>query len=208
VRLDHVIYVTRDAATTAARLRAEHGLVAIEGGHHTAHGTRNWVVPLPSPQYLELLEIGDAGAAANSPIGRLVLDRLAAGDGLLSWAVLVDDIDAVAARVGAEPVAGQISDAEGTVTGRWRTVAGGVDLPFFIQYDVDPVARAERQDRRYAEANHPAAPTGFAWIEVGGDETRMRDWLGNADLPIRFASAAPGPHAVAIATPGGEIVLR
>jgi hypothetical protein len=205
--LDHVIYATRDAAATAAWLREQHGLGAVAGGFHPGHGTRNLVVPLDPPQYLELLEVVDDGAAARSPIGAAVTARLARGEGLWTWAVLADDLDAVAARLGIEPSVGHLADADGTVRGRWRTVAAGDDLPFFIAYDVDPEERRARQRRRHAEAAHAAGASGFAWIEVGGDEERLRDWLGDPTLPVRYAGGPPGPRAVAIRTQDGEIVI-
>jgi hypothetical protein len=206
--LDHVIYATRDAAATAAWLRERHGLGAVAGGFHPGQGTSNLVVPLEPPQYLELLEVVDEEAAARSSLGAALMARLARGDGLWSWAVLADDLDAVAARLGIEPFVGHLADAEGNVSGSWRIVAGGDDLPFFIAYDVDPEERRARQRRRHAEAAHAAGASGFAWIEVGGDEERLRDWLGDPTLPVRFAGGPPGPRAVAIRTRDGEIVIR
>ena len=74
MRIDHVIYATRDLDATAARLEAEHGIVAKGGGRHTGLGTENRIFPLGGG-YLELIAVADyaeaergAGAGA-SPAG-------------------------------------------------------------------------------------------------------------------------------------------
>ncbi len=206
--IDHVIYGTRDAGATAARLRAEHGLGSLEGGFHPAHGTHNWVVPLQPPQYLELLEVVDREAAARSPLGERLAEWLAKREGLFSWAVLTDDIDTVAARLGLEAQEGHIVDEVGRVGTSWRTVFRDSDLPFFIAYNVDSAHRRAVQRQRYHEARHTVAPTSFAWIEVGGDRDRLESWLGDTRLPLRFIGGSPGPHAVGITAATGEIVLR
>ncbi len=205
--IDHVIYATPSAATTAERLRADHGVGATEGAFHPEHGTHNWVVPLGPTQYVELLEIVDRGAAGRSPIGQLMLAKLAADEGLASWAILTTDLDAVAARVGIAPGAGKATDQAGKVIGSWRFVAAHPDLPFFIAYDSDDGQQRASHERRFAAAKHDAEPTDFAWIEVGGDSDRLRSWIGDDALPIRFVGGRPGPRRVAINTVRGEVVL-
>jgi hypothetical protein len=97
-----------------------------------------------------------------------------------------------------------IAMTDGT-KGGWRYVEGPDDpaYPFFIVYDQDAEVRRER---RRAVGND--AFGGFTFVEVGGDEAAIRAWIGDADLPVRFAGGEPGLHAVGIAGPSGEIVLR
>ena len=56
---------------------------------------------------------------------------------------------------------------------------------------------------------HPSGATGIAWLELGGDEARLREWLGGAELPIRVVDGEPGLRAVGLRGPSGaEVVLR
>ena len=90
MRLDHVIYGTTDLEAAAARVGAAIGLPVQPGGHHEGQGSHNKIVPL-GPGYLELLAIDDPEEAAGSPIGRMLQDVITR-DGLLAYAVFVDDI--------------------------------------------------------------------------------------------------------------------
>src|SRR4051794_14910758 len=93
---DHVIWATADLDAAAQRMEREHGLAATGGGAHDGMGTHNRIVPLGGG-YLELLAVRDAAEAAGSPLGRAVTARLErVGEGLMGWAVAVDDVEAVA----------------------------------------------------------------------------------------------------------------
>jgi homospermidine synthase len=92
---------------------------------------------------------------------------------------------------------------------RWRLA--GMDqamqsgaLPFFVQWDVP-----EDERPAAARARHDADPRGIAWVEVTGEDERVREWLGDdADLPVRVTEGDPAIVAAAVETGGGEIVLR
>src|SRR3954464_2731302 len=100
MRIDHVIYACADLDAAAARVEADLGVAAGGGGRHEGIGTHNRIVPLGGG-YLELLAVADPGEAAASDLGRAVQARIAAtGDGLMGWAVAVDDVEPVAARLG------------------------------------------------------------------------------------------------------------
>src|SRR3954470_18657507 len=100
MRIDHVIYATADLDAAAARIEAELGLRALGGGRHEGLGTHNRIVPL-GDGYLELLAVVDPAEAAASELGRAVTARIAAvGDGLLGWAVAVEDVAPHAERLG------------------------------------------------------------------------------------------------------------
>ena len=93
-----MIWATADLEATAARMERDHGLRATGGGAHDGMGTHNRIVPLGGG-YLELLAIADADEAGASPLGRFVD---AAIEGWMGWAVVVDDVDAVAERLGTD----------------------------------------------------------------------------------------------------------
>jgi len=128
-------------APVAEALLADHGLVTIGGGLHTAWGTRNAIVPLAGA-YLELVEVADPDAPLVG-FTRRVADVAAAGGGLALWCERVDDIGSEAAERGYDVVPGIRENPDGSVLS-WR-VAGMPNacatpvLPFLIQWD-DPAA--------------------------------------------------------------------
>jgi glyoxalase-like protein len=201
VFLDHIVYVTRDLDETAARMEETNGFRFLPGGRHPG-GTSNRVAPLEPPQYLELLAF-DVGADALTPEIEVLIDN---GRTLLGWGIAVEDIEAVAERLGCEVEAGSITRDDGT-TGSWRIVGSDdVWLPFFVAYD-DADRRLDEWRDRVREAGNTDFG-GFTFVEVGGDPEQLRAWLGNADLPLRFVNGRPGLHAVGIAGPEDEIVIR
>ena len=205
MRIDHVLIGARDLPAAADRLRDEHGLASVEGGVHPEWGTGNRIVPL-GEDYVELIGIVDEAAAARSSLGQWLGAQLAGGDRPLGWCLAADDIGATAARLGLESVAGARTKPDGTRL-HWRLLGlaeaiAQPPLPFFIEW-------GEAVAHPGAEAiDHASAATRIAWVEVGGDEARLAEWLGGAQLPVRVAAGEPGLRAVALVAPGGEIVLR
>jgi Glyoxalase-like domain len=184
--IDHVILATADLEAAAARLEAEHGLVAAGGGRHEGVGTHNRVIPLGGG-YLEVMAVADPDEAAASPLGRILAAAIARrAERLLAWCVAVPDVDAVAARLGTDlhAIARQGLTARLTAVG--EAMAEPL-LPFFIERDpgvADPGARGQHG--------------GITWVEVAGDDGRLRDWLGGEDLPVRVVAGEPELRAVGI----------
>jgi catechol 2,3-dioxygenase-like lactoylglutathione lyase family enzyme len=195
LHLDHVIYAVRDLEEASARFREQFGLPVVVGGAHPG-GTRNAVVFCRDHSYLELLAVDDP----DGDFARRLAQIVPTGEGLCGWAVRTDDIDAVAGRLGLHVREGSITRADGTV-GTWRTAASfdpsDAHLPFVIQYAAGRRPGVE-----------PDAPDRLAWVEVSGDEDRMREWLGDAGIDARVSDGPPGLRAAAIATASGEIVIR
>jgi hypothetical protein len=193
MRIDHVIYATADLDAAAARLEAEHGLLARGGGRHDGIGTHNRTVPL-GRGYLELIAIADREEAAAAPLGRLLAARIdAVGEGLMNWCVSVDDVAAEGARLGAELSAIGRQGMTATLAGVAAAMADP-SLPFFIE------RRAGSDD----PAAGGAAAGGIQWVELAGDAARLRTWLGGEELPVRVHGGPPALLAVGI----GERVLR
>jgi catechol 2,3-dioxygenase-like lactoylglutathione lyase family enzyme len=186
VRIDHVIYATADLDAAAARVEAVLGVAARGGGRHDRIGTHNRIVPLGGG-YLELLAVADPGEADGWDLGRAVTARIAAaGEGLMGWAVAVDDVGRVAERLGTE-----ISTiARSGLTARLTGVAEAMRepfLPFFIA-----------RDAGVADPAGDARAGGIAWLEVAGDPDRLRDWLGGAELPVRVVDGPPAVRAMGV----------
>ncbi len=205
--IDHVVLAVRDLDASAARLWDEHGLRFAPGGQHPQWGTANMIAPLGN-DYLELLGVVDEEVGSNTMLGRTLMDLSAGGDRWFSVCLADDDIDATAARLGLTVRPGARTRPDGTEV-RWR--GAGIEereddlwLPFFIDWDVP----AEHHPGA-APAGHRVPVDGIAWAEVGGDDPRLRDWLGGVEVPIRVVDGESRVHAVGIRLrDGDELVLR
>jgi hypothetical protein len=118
----------------------------------------------------------------------------------------VDDIEAVAALRGRELMTRSSTNADGSSVSYRLVASDDPSLPFFVSYDNADERMNLWQERVRRTGNADFGR--FAFVEVGGDPNQMHEWLGDADLPVRFASGDPGLHAVGIAGPSGEILLR
>jgi hypothetical protein len=205
LHVDHVIYATGDAEAAAARLWDEHGLASVAGGQHPAWGTANRIVPLGAA-YLELMTIFDSELAATNALGRLVTEHIERGDGFIGWMAGGPAFDD---RVAANGLAARSFSREKPDGSEltWRlagleTMLAEPPLPGLLSWD-DPASFPG-----LTPVEHRVAPAGIAWIELAGDERRVRDYLGGADLPLRFVDGDPGVKRAAVALDGGgEIVL-
>jgi Glyoxalase-like domain len=204
LRLDHVVYAVPNLDEAAVRFREEFGLDSAVGGRHERWGTANRIVPL-GDQYLELAAAVDEATALRNGFGRGVLERASEGGGWFAIAVATDGVDAVASRLQLDVVAGSRTRPDGEVV-RWRMV--GLEdprrepwMPFFLAWDIP----AELHPGR-ARAGHGIRAEGIAWVEVGGDAERLRDWLDGEELPIRVVDGVPGIQRVAVSTADGELV--
>jgi Glyoxalase-like domain len=206
LRIDHVLYAVRDLDAAGAEFAERYGLGSVAGGTHPGWGTANRIIPL-GESYLELIAAVDPAEAAASEVGGAVLAATADGDRLFGWCVATGDLEGVARRLGLEVVEGSRARPDGT-TLSWRLAGTGVGLrdgalPFFIEWDGAPELHPGA-----ADADHRSGPSGIAWVEVSGDERRLRDWLGeDAGLPVRATDGVPSLARVAIATADGELVL-
>ncbi len=204
--IDHVVFVVKDPVKAAQDLLERHGLGSEPGDYHSFSGTRNWSVPLTPPTYLELLSIENRAVAETSKVGQQVLACEEAGGGLITWAVLIEDVTVVSERLGIDVFDYTITDETGTFRG-WRSVTGPPPhLPFFIDWP-NSVGRLERWEQKYRRVGHTSAPIGFSGLTISGSESEMRDWLGPHQLPLRFVNGTSGLVEARIATPTGEIVI-
>ena len=192
MRIDHVIYATRELDATAARLEAEHGLTAKGGGRHTGIGTENRIVPLGGG-YLELIAVVDHAEAERSALGHALAERIdGRGEGLMGWVVAVDDVVAEADRTGAELSTIERDGLRARLAGV-ATAMAEPTLPFFIE-----------RDAGIADPGAGGDAGGISWVEVAGDPLRLRAWLGETELPVRVSGGDPAVLAVGI----GDRILR
>jgi hypothetical protein len=203
--IDHVVMLVPDAARTATELRGKHGLGCEQGPYLAIAGTRGYNVPLKPPAYLEFHTIENREVAEATEAGRIALACEAAGYGLFSWSVLVDDLYAVSNRLGIEIFDYTVEHGDGTLRG-WRAVSGPPHLPFFIDYPNNG-DRLGRWQAMYDRVGHSCKPSGFSELTISGSASEMRDWLGPHDLPLRFIDGRRGIREARIATANGEFVI-
>ncbi len=137
--------------------------------------------------YLELLALADPEEADRSTVGVAVRKRIEqAADGLAGWAVAVEDVGPIAARLGTSITTIARQGLSAHLTGLIESMREPF-LPFFIARD--------------AGVTDPGAPGdagGITWIEVAGDLARLEQWLGGVGLPVRIVEGSPGVRALGI----------
>ncbi|MBA3653291.1 MAG: VOC family protein [Actinobacteria bacterium] len=202
-RLDHLLVAVADLDGAAERFLTQYGLASIGGGSHGTVGTANRLIPL-GEQYIELIARVDP--ASRHPLAELVAAMSAAGDRLFGISVAVDDIDAVAERIGSAVVPMTRANLDGTsvafrVTGMEGSI-GPNRLPFFIEWGDGAENRLGLE-----RPAHRVGVRGLAWVELGGDPDQARHWLGGDVAGVRLVGGEPGVRAAALATDAGEVVV-
>lgn len=209
---DHLLLAVPDLDAAGERLLDEHGLASLPGGRHDGHGTANRIVPL-GPDYLELISVVDPHEAAGSPVGRWIQRGLDRGGGLWGVNLRTDDADALAQRLGLEvlefvrkrpdgqPIHFRLVGLEGAT--------GEHHLPFFSEHEVSTEGAVGPGHPGRQPAPHRVQPRGIAWVELGGDEERLRRWLGpeSQGLELRCIGGESGPRRAAVATEAGEVIF-
>lgn len=205
LNIDHVLLGTADLEGTARELSSRHGLISYEGGRHTGLGTGNRIVPL-GDCYLEIIGVVDEAEAETNAFGRWLATQVAAGPRLVGWCLATDDIDGFAARIDVDAVAMRRVLPDGGILS-WRLAGLEVamaepPLPFFISWEVD----AELHPGRAGIA-HGQGPVRLTGIEVGGDESRLEEWIAGEPLPVTVVDDTPAVRAALLAGPDGPIRL-
>lgn len=181
-----MIYATADLDGASAMIQAQLGLPVVAGGRHEGLGTHNRIVPLGGG-YLELLAICDADEAAHSALGSALQARIdQLGDGLMGWAVAVEDLQAVAARLGTWVTSISRQGLTAQLTGLLESLREPF-LPFFVA-----------RDPGVPDPGRGGDAGGISWIELVGDPLRLTRWLGTSELPVRITEGPPALVAVRI----------
>ena len=220
MEISHVCLGAQNLYEAAYRLREETGLESYDGGWFRA-GMAVRFVPVGDDQFIEVESLIDPrmaerirGAEYFGDFPDYLRSATVHGDALIGWCVRVNsagELEQIARRLGRHGI-GPRRGSSIRPDGRQRsgfafppsseTWPRGVPTVVFYP---DP------EDRPGAgQAAHRVAPSGIAWLELGGDEAEVRDFLGpeGEHLPLRFVGGAAGVRAVAIATDDGEIVIR
>ncbi|MFP5364531.1 MAG: VOC family protein [Thermoleophilia bacterium] len=186
MHIDHVIYATADLDAASTMVEAQLGLPVVAGGRHEGLGTHNRIVPLGGG-YLELLAICDPDEAAHSALGSALQARIGElGDGLMGWAVAVQDVQTVAARLDTWVTSISRQGLTAQLTGLLESLREPF-LPFFVA-----------RDPGVPDPGRGGDAGGISWIELVGDPPRLTRWLGAAELSVRIKEGPPAVVAVGI----------
>ena len=204
-RIDHIVIGVRDLESAALRMWDRYGLEAQGGGAHSGAGTANMIVPVGNDQFLELLTVTDP--QSRHPIVGWLAALLSSGDRLIALAIEPDDLDATASRLGEATIAQDRVYEDGRRVGfRLTGVAGLLGpeiLPFFVETTEGRELRCGSRPPR-----HRIETRGVRWVELGGDEARVRAQVDDDALPITVVSNRAGVTAIGLEVDGDEIVLR
>lgn len=204
LRLDRVSLGAKDVAATAQWLQSVAGLHAREAWMFRT-GLINRIA-YSGAAAIEIMGVGFPGAEMVSPFVGQVYGRTIGGDRWITWTVHTDDIRATAGRLGLEVMDGwAMSSAGQAVT--WQ-MAGITEaffsepfLPYFVSY-------TNGGDDWHTRALEPVPSFDVARIELTGDPSRFKEWLGDADVPVDVTPGPPAIRSVVISADGNEIDLR
>jgi len=214
--IDHLVIACADPDAAAAELESAIGITCTGGGRHAGRGTWNRIAWLADGSYLELIGIDDAELASRNPVGDAAVRWLAEhGDGMATYALRVEDLDATLAGLRAAGSSigpathGSRSRDDGELV-EWWTAFPDVSLsptasPFLIEHALAGAewgreARAERA--RFA---HPlGSPVLLARLDIAAAEPASvaadlhealeLDFWAVSDLAV----ADIGPHVLRI----------
>lgn len=137
--LDHLVYATPDLAATISDFTRRTGIAPAPGGAHVGLGTRNYLVGLGGPCYLEIVgpdpEQPDPARPRPFGIDQLTVPRM------VTWAICPPDLDATVtaahtAGQGTGPVRAMSRQGPDGTLLEWRLTldeSAGV-VPFLIDW--------------------------------------------------------------------------
>ena len=212
--IDHWQISSRNLYVSAHKLREETGLGFYDGGF-LSPVIANKIFPLGGGAYIEINGVVDAGAVSDpkTPGAKAYMDRTVKGDCFSLIAMRVDtlaELEQIAKR------------HRSTVSQGGRTRPDGPPVKWFsTPAGAAPAGRVNwycHEDRQYMHpSGQPAisapglvTPRGVAWLEMGGTEKEMDEWIGQPSAPFgyRFNGKAHGLYAIAVKTDKGEVVIR
>ena len=218
IHLDHFSISSPNLLYGAHRLRLESTLSFYDGGHFLNGDHANRIFPLGANTYLELGGIVNAQSVADPKTRPWWYDKVqTVGECFTGFGLRVDTLDEL--REVARKKRYEIAQAP--ITRIWPNgyVLRAFSAPstltswpkglsnwyWFEDFPMHPSGQPP------STAPKITRPDGIAWIEVGGTEKELYDWLDvpAGTFPFRFNGKLPGLYAIGVkAMKGGEIVIR
>lgn len=185
--IDHLVIACADPDAAAAELESTVGVTCTGGGRHAGRGTWNRIAWLADGSYLELIGIDDAELALQNPVGAAAVRWLAEhGDGLATYALRVDDLEATAAGLRAA------GSSLGPVTHGSRARDDGELVEWWTAFPDEPLSPTA------APFLIEHAYVGAEWgADALADRARFAHPLGSPVLLARLDIAASEPASVA-----------
>ncbi len=218
ISIDHICLGVRNIYEGSHRLREETGLGNYDSGWFPASGLANRIVPLGGDTYIEIEGVVEsARVREGNPVAKWFNDVTLHGDVFIGWCARVGsraELDALAKRLKTDVV-----EARGLKIRVDGKVLDGICAPPTIEcwksgvpnffYFADMSVHGSRQPLGPWLRAHARAE-GISWMELGGSEQHMSDWLGvkASSLGLRFNGKAEGLYAVAVKSGANEIVIR
>lgn len=194
MHVDHLTFVAGPDGlkAEAARLGERLGVSLKDGGFHPRFGTRNHILPLVGPRYIEVVEVLDHPAADKAVYGQAVRARSEMGGGWMGWSVSVPDLAPYESRLERKSVPGSRHFPDGRLL-EWHQIGikgliADPQLPYFIHWESPADVQPSALDGQIR----------LDTIEISGSRDRVEDWLGEA-LPdqlegINFEFTSPNGH--------------
>lgn len=207
--IDHVSLGVKDLFEGSARLQREIGIRSLEGTWFPEGGMANRYFRTGNDTFIEVEGITDPFASEKFATAKHLLERLRGGDCFLGWVLRVEtreELQEIASRLNAEVLDGPLGlAADGSPQPNYVRTPESFSswsrgLPNFMYWSGNP----------RPVTPGPVKPTGIAWLEIGGVEADMRNWIGPGveTLPLRYNGKEPGVHAVGINSAKGIIEVR
>ena len=218
IHLDHFSISSPNLLYGAHRLRLESTLSFYDGGHFLNGDHANRIFPLGANTYLELGGIVNAQSVADPKTRPWWYDKVqTVGECFTGFGLRVDTLDEL--REVARKKRYEIAQAP--ITRIWPNgyvlrafsapstlTSWPKGLPNWYWFEDFPMHPSGQPP---STAPKITRPDGIAWIEVGGTEKELYDWLDvpAGTFPFRFNGKLPGLYAIGVKTmKGGEIVIR
>src|SRR5882724_5991067 len=213
MHLDHYMIGVGNIYMAAHKLREETGLGFYDGGFFpNGAGMANKIFPLGGGTYIELNGIVDAGML-DTPNGKAMAERTAKGEyfGLLAMRVdTKEEMEEIAKRHNSTVNTGGRTRPDGPPV-KWLSTPSGASQKGRVNwYCHEERINMHPSGQPVVPGPGLVTPLGLAWLEVGGTEQEMTDWIGQpaSNFPYRFNGKAHGLYALAVKTEKGEVVIR
>jgi hypothetical protein len=216
IHIDHIAIGSANLYEASHRLREETGLGFYDGGWFKM-GIANKIFPLGEGAYIEVESVVDPGKfKPGTPVTDFFYKEMNDDHftGLCLRVDSMEELQEVAKRHNTTVLEGDAAERIRTSGPRMIThqAPSAADtwpkgLPnwyFFEDITIHPSGQP------VLPAPGLVSPLGIAWLEMGGTESQMTDWLGvpASGYPFKFNGKALGLYTVAVKSDRGEIVIH
>jgi hypothetical protein len=216
IHIDHISISAANIYEASHRLREETGIGFYDAGFFPG-GNANRVFPLGGSTYLEVGGFVDVFVASDPKRPKpWWYEKVRDGDRFSGLCLRVDTLDElkeIADRLKVKFPAGPLSKTkpDGTQLYAYGVPSASDAWPkglpnwyYFPDYNKHPSGQP------VIGTTDLVNPLGISFLEVGGTEGALIEWMGvpASNYPFRFNGKVPGLYAVGVKTEKGEIVIR